>query len=233
VAIKQFSVPDIGEVHVYKRSGVRNLRLSIRSDGSIRVTIPAWAPYVSGVNFVQSKADWIKKHAVQPAGMFVHGQAIGKSHRLVLVPSVKVSKPATRVKNTEVIVKYPARISTEDPSVQKAIEVAGLRAMKLQAAHLLPQRLETLARSHGFAYKDVSVKHLKTRWGSCDQDKNIILNLYLMQLPWHLIDYVLLHELTHTKIMRHGPPFWTAMEQVEPKTQALRREIKAYKTSLR
>jgi predicted metal-dependent hydrolase len=209
------------------------LRLSIRSDGSIRVTIPAWAPYVSGVNFVQSKADWIKKHAVQPAGMFVHGQAIGKSHRLVLVPSVKVSKPATRVKNTEVIVKYPARISTEDPSVQKAIEVAGLRAMKLQAAHLLPQRLETLARLHGFTYKDVSVKHLKTRWGSCDQDKNIILNLYLMQLPWHLIDYVLLHELTHTKIMRHGPPFWTAMEQVEPKTQALRREIKAYKTSLR
>jgi predicted metal-dependent hydrolase len=109
---------------------------------------------------------------------------------------------------------------------------ASLRALKLQASHLLPQRLEVLAQRHGFTYTSVTIKNLKSRWGSCDQNRNITLNLFLMQLPWHLIDYVLLHELVHTRVMRHGPPFWSAMAAVEPRTQSLRREIKAYKTTL-
>jgi predicted metal-dependent hydrolase len=233
MAVKQFELPDIGTVYVYKRAGVRNLRLTIRSDGSVRVTIPAWSPYLAGVNFAQSRADWIRKHAVGPKTSLSHGQLIGKSHRLQLVASVSAAKPTSRIRSTEVVVSYPAALPAEHELVQKTATAASLRALRLQAAHLLPQRLAELARQHGFTYKSVGVKNLKSRWGSCDQDTNITLNLFLMQLPWHLIDYVLLHELTHTRVMRHGPPFWAAMEAVEPKTQALRREIKAYKTTLR
>jgi len=49
-----------------------------------------------------------------------------------------------------------------------------------------------------------------------------------MQLPWHLIDYVLLHELTHTKVMRHGAPFWKELERHVPRARALRKEIGSY-----
>lgn len=232
MAFKKFDVPEVGEVYVYKRAGVRNLRLTIRSDGSIRVTIPAWSPYVTGVNFARSRAEWLAKHAAPKHAGLSDGQQIGKSHRLKLQVSTTATRPTSRIRQTEVVVSYPAVLEAHHELVQKAATTASLRALRLQASHLLPIRLAELARKHGFRYRSVTIKHLKTRWGSCDQDTNIVLNLYLMQLPWHLIDYVLLHELTHTRIMRHGPPFWAAMEAIEPKTQALRREIRAYKTTL-
>lgn len=232
MAFKQFEVANIGAVHVYKRAGVRNLRLSIRSDGSVRVTIPAWSPYITGVNFAQSRAEWIREHTSPAASSLSDGQIIGKSHRLKLVASSLASKATSRIRQTEVIVLYPATLEVTHEQVQKVATAASLRALKVQAGHLLPMRLDELSRKHDLPYKSVSIKNLKTRWGSCDQDTNIILNVYLMQLPWHLIDYVLLHELTHTKVMRHGPTFWAAMEQLNPNTQLLRREIKAYKTTL-
>ncbi|MGH7241254.1 MAG: M48 family metallopeptidase [Candidatus Saccharimonadales bacterium] len=232
MAFKQFEVEGIGPVFVYKRAGARSLRMTIRSDNTVRVTIPAWSPYAAGVKFAQSKTDWIAQHKGHEAAPLAHEQPIGKAHRLKLIPSVKVEKPASRVRGTEIIVRYPAKLGPEHASVQKVIHSASIRALRAEAEQLLPQRLKTLAEQHDFTYNTVTVKNLKTRWGSCDQDRNITLNLYLMQLPWHLIDYVLLHELTHTKVMRHGPPFWAAMEQVEPRTQVLRREIRAYKTTL-
>jgi predicted metal-dependent hydrolase len=232
MAVKQFDLPDIGQVFVYKRAGVRNLRLTIRSDGSVRVTIPAWSPYITGVNFARSRAEWIRKHAVVSSATLADGQPIGKSHHLKFVAIAALTKPATRIRQNEVVVSYPATLTVDNELVQKMATTASLRALKAQASHLLPQRLADLARRHGFDYKSVTIKQLKSRWGSCDQHKNITLNLFLMQLPWHLIDYVLLHELTHTRVMRHGPPFWSAMAAVEPKTQALRREIKSYKTTI-
>jgi predicted metal-dependent hydrolase len=74
----------------------------------------------------------------------------------------------------------------------------------------------------------LSWSRLKGRWGSCDQDKNIVLNLFLMQLPWQLIDYVLLHELCHTMHLDHGPGFWQTFLMHKPTAKDLRREIRHY-----
>ncbi|MBC7581523.1 M48 family metallopeptidase [Aeromicrobium sp.] len=232
MAVKQFAVPDLGVVYVYKRAGAKSLRLTIRSDGSVRVTIPAWSPYAAGVQFAQSRSDWIRQHATGPKIALVDGQHIGKSHRLQFVPVSGTSKPTSRVRQISIVVSYPKDVSIQDDAVQTTARTASLRALKVQATRLLPLRVKELADKHGFRYKSVTVKSLKSRWGSCDQDTNITLNLYLMQLPWHLIDYVILHELTHTRIMQHGPLFWSAMQTLEPSTQALRHEIKAHKTTL-
>jgi predicted metal-dependent hydrolase len=233
MAVKQFEVPGVGTIHVYKRAGTRNLRLSVRSDGSIRVTIPAWAAYASGVNFARSRAEWIRAHAIEPVPARLDGHQVGKSHRLKFQASASITKPTSRIRQTEIVITHPISMPIDHDSVQRLASTASLRALRAQAAQLLPQRLTDLAAQHGFTYRSVTIKNLRTRWGSCDQDGNIVLNLYLMQLPWHLIDYVLLHELTHTKVMRHGAPFWAAMLAVEPKTQQLRREIRSHRTALR
>jgi predicted metal-dependent hydrolase len=120
----------------------------------------------------------------------------------------------------------------EDAVVQEAATKAVLCALRKEAEQHLPERLQDLARLHNFSYRTVSVRQLKSRWGSCDQDKNIKLNLYLMQLPWELIDYVLLHELVHTRVMQHGPVFWSAMADLEPNTPQLRKQIRAYKAAI-
>jgi len=52
----------------------------------------------------------------------------------------------------------------------------------------LPGRAATLAEQKGFIYREVAVKNMKTRWGSCSPDNNINLSLHLMRLPDHLVD---------------------------------------------
>jgi predicted metal-dependent hydrolase len=75
----------------------------------------------------------------------------------------------------------------------------------------------------------VQIRKLTARWGSCSSAKVITLSYYLMQLPWPLIDYVLLHELSHTEHMNHGSDFWGKFESVLPGAKVLRKEIRTYK----
>ncbi|MDB5170750.1 MAG: hypothetical protein JWO35_444, partial [Candidatus Saccharibacteria bacterium] len=149
-----------------------------------------------------------------------------------LLPSSGAKKVTSRVIASGIFIKYPALMSPSDPAVQTIVEKASIRALRAQAEQLLPQRLETLAAKHGFEYKDVAIKQLKSRWGSCDQDKHIVLNLYLMQLPWELIDYVLLHELTHTQVLHHGPKFWGVMEDLMPQLKDHRKAMRGHQPSL-
>lgn len=233
MASKIFQIDRLGEVTVYKRRGNRNIRLSVDMDGKIRISIPSYASYRAGLAFAESKAEWLLAQRVQrQRPKLVDGQTIGKAHRLTFQPKPSLATPKTRVKQNEVVVYHPASLQITDPEVQRAASKACIRALKAQAERLLPQRLQTLAGQHGLSYRSVRVKNLKSRWGSCDQDKNIILNLHLMQLPWELIDYVLLHELTHTKVMRHGTPFWQEMELYIKKPKALRKLMREHQPSL-
>lgn len=222
---KQFPLAGFGDITITKRAGNRNLRLSLKPDGKVVVTIPSWATYHSGLAFAQTKLDWILEQTPTKS-VLKDSQAVGKYHHLQLSPTRGLQAPKTLVSKTAVIVRYPLQLSPDDPVVQAAAEAACIRALRSQAAQLLPQRLEQLAQQHGFHFAEVRIKRLKGRWGSCDQHQRIVLNLFLMQLPWDCIDYVLLHELTHTKILRHGPPFWEAMHQVVPNLTAIRRQMR-------
>lgn len=228
---KRFILDDDVPVNIYKRRGNRNLRLTIAASGEVRVTIPAWAPYSAGVAFARSREAWIREQR-RPANLLADGQPVGKAHHLRFIAKTDVAKAASRVVSGAVIITYPAALLPEDPAVQQAAHKGSVRALRAQAEQLLPQRLAALAAQHGFDYGSVSIKLLKSRWGSCDQHKNIVLNLFLMQLPWEFIDYVLLHELVHTRVMRHGPDFWTAMAEVLPEAKSLRKRLHEYQPAL-
>ncbi len=214
---------------LYKRRGSRSIRLSVSPDGEVRVNLPYWIPYSAGVQFARSRGAWITEQLEILPKNLKHGQLIGKSHRIYFEPNEKVSKPSSRVTISAIRVSHPFVESNAEPHIQAVAVRAATRALRLQAEAALPDRLGELAKQHGFSYRSVQVKQLRGRWGSCDQDKNIVLNLFLMELPWELIDYVLLHELTHTEILRHGPDFWSAMTRREPNSQAHRQAMRAYR----
>lgn len=232
MATKIIEIPEIGAVTLYKRRGNRSLRLSVSADGEIRVSLPSWVPYKAGEQFAKSKADWIAAQKIAPRKGLQHGQAVGKAHRLHFEPSAAATKVSTRLRQNQIEITHPSAYEALHPAVQKAAHDASIRALRKEAEVLLPQRLRDLAQKTGFTYKSVGVKQLKSRWGSCSAQQEIILNLYLMQLPWHLIDYVLLHELTHTKVMRHGAPFWKELERHVPHAKRLRKEIGNYQPFL-
>jgi predicted metal-dependent hydrolase len=229
VATKQVIIPEIGTITLSKRKSTRSIRLKIDARGQVSVTMPFWLPYEAGVQFARSRQEWISQHQQDSGQPLAHGQIIGMSHRLVFEASPVAQKITSRVDSTVVRVTHPSFQSYNDQAVQAVAEKASIRALRSQAEALLPDRLRLLASNHGFDYRSVQVKQLTGRWGSCDSKQNIVLNLYLMQLPWTLIDYVLLHELTHTIILRHGPDFWSAMRHILPDTQVRRKAIKAYR----
>lgn len=102
---------------------------------------------------------------------------------------------------------------------------------KTARTHLVA-RLEELSAYHGFAYNQVSIRDQRTRWGSCSSANNLSLNMKLLWLPSELQDYVLLHELAHTRIPDHSRRFWDLLERVCPGARRLRRELKDYRHCL-
>jgi predicted metal-dependent hydrolase len=232
MAQKTFFLPEVGEVVLSKRKGASHMRLSINAAGKIRVGMPYWTPYQAGIAFAKSKSQWIKTHvAAQTSQKLQHGDLVGKAHRINYVYTEGERSISTRVTSSEVILSTGFSIS--DMRVQEKLVTACERALKNEAEHLLMQRLNQLSAQYGFEFRSVVVRKLTARWGSCSSKKIITLSYYLMQLPWHLIDYVLIHELIHTKHLHHGKDFWDDFIKILPNAKQLQKEIRPYKPLVR
>ena len=230
---KTFDVEDIGTVTIYKCTGSRSMRLTVSSDGSIRATIPPWVPYQAGLSFVTSRRSWIAAQQPETSNTLLRsGQRIGKAHHLLFLADASITTPSATVRGTSIRVRYPLRLAATSPIVQAAAREACIRALRTQAQKLLSRRLQQLADLYDMPYRNLRIKRLKTRWGSCDQHKDIVLNLFLVQLPWKYIDYVILHELAHTKVLHHGPQFWNVLEDLLPDAKQLRKEMRAFQPTL-
>ncbi len=96
------------------------------------------------------------------------------------------------------------------------------------ARRVIVERLEELAGQHGFEYERVFIRNQKTRWGSCSAVNNINLNVNLIRLPRELRDYVILHELVHTRIKDHGPRFWKELGECIVDPRGLDRRLKMH-----
>lgn len=231
MAQKIVEIPGLGTVTLAKRKGARNLRITIRPDGTVRVGMPSWAPYESGIRFAKSRAAWIARHKpINVSPLLSDGSRIGKSYRLEFCSVPRLASPRVRVAQNRIIVSAGPHTTAE--AVQKAAVRGSEKALRHDAQKLLGARLEELASSGGYTYRRLSIKKLKSRWGSCSSDKAISLNFYLIQLPWHLIDYVILHELAHTRFMNHGKDFWLEVGRHIPDVKACRAEIKEYRPLL-
>jgi predicted metal-dependent hydrolase len=229
--MKQVTIPDIGEVQLVRHANAKSLRISITGNSQIKVTLPSWVPYRAGIAFVQSKKAWISENITTKTEL-KNGQAIGKFHHLYFKSSQENSNVTTRKKGSELWVVYPTTHSANSSPVQDAAQRIAKKALRDQAENLLPKRLSTLAQKFDFEYKSISIRQLKARWGSCNSKNEITLNFFLMQLPWDLIDYVLLHELSHTKALHHGPEFWSIFETALPGAKQRRKLLKNYSPNL-
>lgn len=228
----QFEIDGIGIVEVVKHATSKKLKLSFTRAGVPRVTIPTWAPIKAGVLFASKNAEWIAQHApTHSKTRLIQGQRIGKSGTLVFIEDETRDTAISRIKQMAITITIPPDNHFDDETQQVAAKACE-RYLRLEAEQLLPGRLAQLARKHGIDYGSVSVKRLQARWGSCSSSRDIVLNYFLMQLPWHLIDYVLLHELNHIKHMHHGAEFWNSLEHMIPDAKDRKRAMKEHKPVL-
>ncbi len=202
--IKQY--PEIGFVRYVHHKRAKNLSIRINPKGEVRVTIPRYVSFRKAEAFVWSKKQWISRklhEAREKAGPLT-----------ALAPGDMI-----RVRGTSI----PIRLKNEHDTVEGAI----WRILQAEARAFLPGRVEALAKMHGFRFSGIKIRRMKTRWGSCTAKNSINLNSWLIMLPDHLTDYVILHELVHTVHRHHGPGFWETLDKhVAGKSKELRKELR-------
>ena len=92
----------------------------------------------------------------------------------------------------------------------------------------LEKRIKELAQKYKFTFNKLSIKNQKTRWGSCSLKNNINLNARLLHLPKELIDYVILHELVHTKVKNHSKEFWSTLDRFVGDSKLYDKQLRNY-----
>ncbi|HPD46063.1 MAG TPA: DUF45 domain-containing protein [Anaerohalosphaeraceae bacterium] len=121
--------------------------------------------------------------------------------------------------------KHVARIARIRQAHESTLN--GLPAMNPDKTRLmLKSRLSELSRQYGFSYNQAFIRNQRTRWGSCSHKNNINLNISLARLRPELMDYVILHELLHTRIKNHGRIFWRELDKLVGNARALDAELK-------
>lgn len=111
----------------------------------------------------------------------------------------------------------------------KAVEQLLLK----NAKRILPRLVMQLSKLHNLKVSQVKLNLSKGRWGSCSSRGNINLSAFLLLLPNHLINAVILHELTHLTEMNHSDKFWSLLDSYSHgNALAWNKELKSYKTSI-
>lgn len=230
--MRTITIEGIGNVTINKSAKAKRVIMKINHENEPVVVIPKYIPYSLGISFAKRNTSWIKSHlAAQPNRYIEHASIIGKSHHLQFVPS-RAETIRSRVQNNTITIAFPESLSINDSRVQAEAKKAATRAIKKEADIYLPRLLHSLAMQHRHTYTSVSIKNMRSRWGSCSTAGVINLNIWLMQLPDSLIEYVCCHELAHLNNPHHQKSFWNELSEMVPDYRERRKRLKEYSPSL-
>ena len=224
---------EFGEIKIRKNKLARSVKLSVGVDGSLRASIPYYSPEFAVRRLVNGNRDEIRKMLAthNAKNSYQDGDLIGKTHTLFLR---KFSGEEIKISNegNQILVQVPQELAFENPLVQSEIRKTVSKILRKQAKAYLPRRIDFLAEKYGFSFEKLRFSHTGTRWGSCSSSGTISLNIALMNLPHHLIDYVIIHELCHTRQMNHSSKFWQEVEKYCPDYKKYIQEIKQFSPSI-
>ena len=190
----------------------RYARLRIMPFGGLEVVIPHRFPRHRVASLVAEHADWARAQLALQSGL-------RESIRLpsVLTLAFDGSTTAIRYAGAAPSIQGELFSTTRDCIEVSASEqlaaIAELRAwIRQRARQALPVLLEQVSRQTGLGYKRVSIRSQKTRWGSCSSSGAISLNDQLLFLPLDAVEYLMVHELCHTRHLNHSSAFWALVQ---------------------
>jgi len=201
----------IGPVTFIKNRRSKNIKISVKPDQSVRVSFPFYASSSEVSLFVMKNIGWISGQQQKfetKKGKIETGLIETRLHIITILEGA-VNKTKINFNNIEI-----SLADVESESSRSYLENVMVGIYRFEAKKILPPRLTELAQQHGFTFNRLTIRNNKRNWGSCSSRNNISLNLQMMKLPEELIDYILLHELVHTKIKNHGPLFWAKLDEL-------------------
>lgn len=222
----QLQDPEFGTVSIRRSRLARHIKLRVDQRGGISISMPPRTPLFLAKTLLAQSRPQIRRHLQQAQteqATLNDGDLIGKSHHLRIEYG---NAYHSRLNGTDLHVTIPNNTDPQALETQHVIKEAALKALRTQAKAYLSRRLDALAAQYSFNFSAVRFSNAGTRWGSCSSSGTISLNIWLMQLPFELIDYVIIHELSHTRQLNHSPEFWAQVEVILPDYKVRRKLLK-------
>ena len=216
-----------------RRSERRKKTVQITVDGAgVRVAAPMPTPAVELRAIVRNRAPWIISHAsgvsLEAAPKrFVSGETLpylGRNVRMI-VDRADVRSPEVRFDHWRFRVTAPH--GADEGESSERIRRAVATWYRARAAERLPAGVERWWPRLGRGAKPrVLIRDQRQRWGSCAPDGTLRFNWRAMMLEPALIEYVVVHELTHLTHQNHSPAFWRLVSVAMPDAQGRRRRLR-------
>ena len=193
------------KIRINKRA--KRISLTVKRDGSCVVTVPFRRSSIfqnllikKAEYFVVTKKEWIEVQR--------------EKYR-------KIQEKIKIVRGYDGIDSVGGSLGESQPALKLSE-----KELKLRTLNIVQERLKHFNQFYNFSYKDVRVKKVSTRWGSCSRRGNLNFSHKLALLRPEEIDYVVVHELCHLAEFNHGPKFWKLGEQTSPNYMEIRKGMR-------
>jgi predicted metal-dependent hydrolase len=204
---------------IISRSLRKTISMHVLSDGTLEVKAPKLMPMIFINRFIDSHMDWVEKQrekvSARPLAVkrqYIHGEEflyLGKIYRLDIgmYPEIGI------INDT---LQFPAGLTFR---LQKELTDWYIK----KAKEVITDRLEKNAEEMQVNYVDMYVSDTSSKWGSCSHDNRLQFNWRLIMAPMLVLNYVIVHELSHTIHKNHSRSFWNKVRAQNP---SYRQQIK-------
>ncbi len=231
----------LGSVRIayeFQRAARRSIGFSIGAQG-LSVRAPHWMPLREVEAALQAKAAWIVRklqesriRQAQQAAQSIEWRDgacipyLGQPLILRLDPEHRFAARGGAALQGDAKTPRQLCVSLAHNASAEQIRDAVQAWLMRQARQIFLERLDHFAPLLGVTYRKLSLSQAVTRWGSATASGSIRLNWRLVHFTMAVLDYVVVHELSHLRVMNHGPQFWATVQRVMPDYAQLRRQLK-------
>lgn len=195
------------------RSKRRTIALAVTADASLIVRAPMNTPLSYIERLVESKIDWIRRAVARVNSRprpvkheYIDGESFLYLGRLYKLRVIKNAGKKLDFRSEFIL-------STKEKKNARELLIAWY---KKEAKRKISERVEWCARRAGFSYKSIRITTANRRWGSCSTSGNLNFSWRLIMAPLSVVDYVVVHELTHLEHKNHSKEFWNRVKIMYP-----------------
>jgi predicted metal-dependent hydrolase len=212
-----------------ERRRIKRARIAVDEDLRVRVTLPLNFSQEEIDDLIERKAQWIQKQLAFFRGRRDARIKLSHDEILYLGDIYTFCLLSGRLLSG---LRRAVAIDSQRKTISSGLNLLADGALdtwyRKEAKRVIMERLEHFADTHNFTYNRVFIRNQKTLWGSCSSKRNLSFNWRLIQTPLDIIDYIVVHELVHTEILRHTKAYWERVAFLYPQYRQARAWLKNF-----
>lgn len=223
----------IDNIQFYRNPKAKRYIIRIMPDQSIRVTIPKYGNEREARQFLNDNIEKLHHRIKKEQSVFKLNTYYQSKFYKIKIIETQLNNDVNII-NQNIIIKISKNTSAESKNTQDYIKHILTQILRKEAKLYIPKKTMEYASNFKLKVSNIKINSAKTRWGSCSINNSLNFSLFLMQLPYELIDYVILHELSHTIHKNHSKQFYDLLNHLSKgKHKELNSQLKLFSPQIK